>query len=446
MSDSSSTPAAVQARPRGTWAWALALGLLATASFAYRLAEQPHFVDESAYISQSYYLNLLARPNDRSWLEYPAFDLPPLPKYMIGAALLLGDQRIPGRADMKAWYMDTSRRCETEEALWWARWPAVVLGGLGCAAIFGIGTLAAGRRVGVVAALLLMENPLYRMHARRAMSDVPAEALILTTLWISLAAWQSALAGRLRLMRWSVSALGMGVCGGLAVLAKLNGGLALMVLGAWVVLAQMLRGFSWHGQIGYVRAVLLAGAIAFATFVALNPFVWARPRERLTGALAQIGKKDARGRVLEVIRHRTAVSDEARRQFPRDALGSLSDKVKAVAVQGFGRFGPLGPSEADSRKRYDPAQDYGAPIWGLIVLAGSGLAVLRGQEQIRSRVPPAAWAVLLQAAVAAVTVTLFIPLAWDRYFLSLQPGFILLGSLAIVAALPRRARRDGSEP
>ena len=36
-------------------------------------------------------------------------------------------------------------------------------------------------------------------------------------------------------------------------------------------------------------------------------------------------------------------------------------------------------------------------------------------------------AVMVQAGVALVVVTAFIPLAWDRYFLSIQPGFALLG-------------------
>jgi hypothetical protein len=412
--------------------------MLAALTFGVRLSAQPHFVDESAYISQAYFLDLLAQPHHRYWLEYPSFDLPPLPKYLIAASLRLGGQRIPGHSAMKEWYANTSRRSESDEALWWARWPSVLLGGLGCAAIFGLGALLADRRVGLVAALLLMANPLYRMHARRAMSDVPAEALILTTLWIGLAAWRTALAGEMRLGHWIASTLGMGVCGGLAVLSKLNGGLALMVLGTWALLALALPGYSSRGRVGYVRSVTLACIFAFGTFVNLNPFVWSHPRARLTGELARIQKEGFGDRLLRVIAHRAAVSNEARHQFPDNALWSLRDKVTVVAVQGFGRFGPLGPAAADSRRRYDPAQDRGAPIWAIVVSAGAILAAGRGIRQLRTHAPPTAFAILLQVVVATTTVTAFIPLAWDRYFLSLQPGFILLASLAVVSVLSAR--------
>ena len=35
-----------------------------------------------------------------------------------------------------------------------------------------------------------------------------------------------------------------------------------------------------------------------------------------------------------------------------------------------------------------------------------------------------------------ITVTAFIPLAWDRYFLSLQPGLTLLAAGAAAAVFP----------
>src|SRR5580704_15898405 len=49
------------------------------------------FVDEYAYITQSYYTDYLleGRFNDRAWLELYAYDLQPLPKYLIGLSLHL---------------------------------------------------------------------------------------------------------------------------------------------------------------------------------------------------------------------------------------------------------------------------------------------------------------------------------------------------------------------
>ena len=61
--------------------------------------------------------------------------------------------------------------------LWVARLPIILVGVLGCIAIFEYGILVKDTRVGFFAAIGLMLNPLYRVHAHRAMSDVPAKRL-----------------------------------------------------------------------------------------------------------------------------------------------------------------------------------------------------------------------------------------------------------------------------
>ena len=242
MSEPSSKPPA-SSRPAGSnlVVWASSSGSLAFASFGYDLASEPHFVDESAYLSQTYYADLWlsGEVNHPAWLDRPAYDLPPLPKYLFGVALRVVGQRRPGPAAAEAWYLDTSKTFVTPAAHVAARWPSVFLGAMGCVAIYGLGVLAAGRRVGVLAALLLMINPLYRMHARRAMSDVPCEALMLMSLVVALWTWRELLAGRLRPSRLLAAGLA-GVFGGLAALSKLTGGLAMIVLAAWVLLAIVL--------------------------------------------------------------------------------------------------------------------------------------------------------------------------------------------------------------
>ena len=140
------------------------------------------------------------------------------------------------------------------------------------------------------------------------------------------------------------------------------------------------------------------------------------------------------GRFRAVAEHRSSVSRLAMSQFPADALRTPLEKVEAVAVQGFGRFGPLGPrGRTDSTVRFDARQDRGAWAWLPWVVAGFVCSLARGRDQLRRGEPPAAWAIALQAGVALAVVTAFIPLAWDRYFLSIQPGSALLGAVAAVA-------------
>jgi 4-amino-4-deoxy-L-arabinose transferase-like glycosyltransferase len=447
MSHLRAAPERTTQRPRRTWLWCVGVATLASASFIFGLSAQPHFADESAYVSQAYFLDLLFQRDDPRWLEYPAYDLPPLPKYLIGISLRLGGHPLPSHDAMMKWYEDTRYRTVTPGSLWYARLPSVILGGVGCAAIFVLGETMAGRRAGLLAAFLLAINPLYRMHARRAMSDVPAEAMILLTAAIGLLAWRAALAGKLRPGGWIKATVGAGVCAGLAVLAKLNGGLGLMILASWVALALLLPRYSRRGKLAFAALAVGAAATSYVTFAALNPYITTRPRGRLPHPFARRAQQGPWARTMYLIEHRVEVSRMGQtRLFPEDALISLRDKLKAVAVQGFGRFGLLGPPAADSTRRYDWLQDWGALHWAPWVIAGAIWAARRGVSQFVAREPPTAWAILVQAAVASITVTAFIPLAWDRYYLSLQPGWILLASGLAAAAFqgvpPPRAQSE----
>ena len=149
------------------------------------LADEPHFVDESAMISQSYFADLLLR-GDRdnpAWLEYPGLRLVPaaqVPDRPVAAIRRLPQAR--ARRRRGRWFRDTSSRFDPPGALVLARWPFAIGGALGCVAIYALGTLARDRKTGLLAAFLLMINPLYRMHARRAMADVLVEAFLFSCL------------------------------------------------------------------------------------------------------------------------------------------------------------------------------------------------------------------------------------------------------------------------
>jgi 4-amino-4-deoxy-L-arabinose transferase-like glycosyltransferase len=436
-------PAGLAARlARSPWPGAVAVGLLALAWFGFDLAHGSYHVDESAYGTQAYFFGLLAegRWDDPLWLDYPALDLPPLPKYLIGAALAVGAFRTPGPADAWAWYQDTSKRFDTNQpgALTAARVPMVLVGAIGCVAVYGLGVLAAGRRVGGLSALLLAADPLYRLHARRAMSDVPCEAFLLAGLFFALWAWKRVLDGRTGAGAW-LSGDAAGVCAGLSLLSKLSGALALMVMAAWVVLAAAVRP-GW-GRVVRAGLVLASAVVVSAlTFVALNPFLTAHPPGSLPPAVAGVERLSMPERAQRMAELRLDVATGQKKLFPHNAMHTAWDKVSVTAVQGFGRFGPFGPALSDSTKRYDWSQDRGALLWLPWVAAGVVWAAGRGRAQARAGDPPTAWAVLIHFAVALGVVTAYLPLAWDRYFLPLQAPSALLASGAAVALLDGLAR------
>ncbi|QDV37926.1 ArnT family glycosyltransferase [Tautonia plasticadhaerens] len=435
---------------------ALLVGLLAVAWFGLRLDAEPGFADEWAYVSQAYFGPLWWEGNwdDPSWLEYPGIDLPPLPKYLIAAMIRLGDRPMPDRHDAFSWYSDTSTTFGGTDLLAWCRWPMVALGALGCMAAVAIGSIAFGPRAGILAGLVLAVDPLYRMHARRAMSDVPAEAFTLLALAVGLWAWRELLGGRRAGAGALAMAFGAGTLAGMAALSKLSGGLATMTLVAWAALAVVLPGVATGRKLAVVGSVAVAGLVAYGTFLLGNPALLADPEipEGAPEGFVAVAERGVIGRTLAVLEHRSGVS-EAGRTDPRFraqgyALDDLPSKIRVVAVQGFGRFGPLGPRQTDSLVRFDREQDWGAILWGPLVLLGVAWAALLGRRQRRAGAPPTAWAVLAQFLVALATVTAFIPLAWDRYLLPIQSGAALLASGFVAGAIGAAAglmgRKGGS--
>ena len=413
--------------------WGIAaVGLIAFATFAIALPDEPAFADEWAYIAQSYYGPIWwgGDWDDPKWLDYAAVDLPPLPKYLIGGMIRLGGRPMPDRADALAWYRDTSSTCGGPDLLVWSRWPMVALGAIGCMAAASIGTMAFGPRAGMLSGLVLAIDPLYRMHARRAMSDVPTEAFTLMALAVGLWAWRGMLIGERPWRSALALSFGSGAFAGLAVLSKLSGGLAVMTIGAWAALAILLPKVAIRRKLAVVLATGAAGLASFATFVLGNPTLTAAPESPTAATYLQVDGLFRR--TMAILEHRDEVSKAAQANGLFKAQGyALTDpasKVAVVAVQGFGRFGPFGPSSTDSIKRFDPSQDWGAALWGPLVLFGIGWGARAGLLQQRSGNAPTSWAVLLAFGVALATVTAFIPLAWDRYMLPIQAGAAILAS------------------
>jgi 4-amino-4-deoxy-L-arabinose transferase-like glycosyltransferase len=452
-----------------------AIACAAVAVFASGLSAKS-FVDEYAYITQSYYADVFFRGqvNDWTWLDFPAYDLPPVPKYLIGFSLRSCRLPMPRPLDTHLWY----QRYQTfgpPATLTAARIPIILVGALGCVAIFACGALVKDDRVGALAAILLMINPLYRLHAHRAMSDIPCESFMLAALWLGLWAWRRAWSGRIGLFSWHLP-LFAGLAAGLALLSKFNGFLALMIIGAWSGAAVLTPGLSWPRKLTITAGAIMTSLVALALFVALDPFMTARPtgplpaelqavqkrfRPNLRAELQALSKLDLGQRFRKLVDHRFDVSNGQKIKMSHNALNDLSEKVKVFVVQGFGRFGlfgpsgsdlpasanskespphdwaPLGPIGSDSTVRYDLRQDWGLIIWTPLVLIGLVQSFRLGREQFHAGEPPTAIALILWVAITWVVVTLYLPMAWDRYLMPPQSVNALLAALAISSIYDR---------
>ena len=338
-----------------------AIACAALGVFACGLYAEP-FADEYAYISQSYYADAFfgGHADDWTWLDLPAYDLPPLPKYLIGLSLRSYRIPMPRPIDAHQWYR-SYKAFGSSGTLTAARAPVILVGVLGCVAIFACGVVIKDDRVGTIAAILLMLNPLFRLHAHRAMSDVPSESFMLVALWLGMWAWQRVWSGRIGLVSWLLTLLA-GLAVGLALLSKFNAFLALMILGIWSGAAVLTRGLLSSRKLTITGGAIVTGIVALALFVALNPFVTARPtggvpaelqlvkkqlRPDLISELAAVSKLNIAQRFRILIDQRLAVANHQKKTMPHNALNDLGEKFKVFAVQGFGRFGPFGPPKSD---------------------------------------------------------------------------------------------------
>ena len=129
--------------------------------------------------------------------------------------------------------------------------------------------------------------------------------------------------------------------------------------------------------------------------------------------------------------------------FPHNALNDLGEKAKVFAVQGFGRFGPFGPSESDSTVRFRSPPRLGSDR---LVALGRCSAWSSRSGWVDSNSAPARRrrrvALALWAAVTWVVVTLYLPMAWDRYLLPTQSVNALLAALAISSIYDRLVDRS----
>ena len=153
------------------------------------------------------------------------------------------------------------------------------------------------------------------------------------------------------------------------------------------------------------------------------------------------------GRALAMVRFRMRISALQQRFYPDYALSTLPQKAGIAAVQGFGRFSPFGPTHSNLPRLYDWAQDRWSLVWLPWVASGTVVAAFLGRRQRRDGQPPTAWAILAATAITLTCVVAYLPMAWDRYLLSIQPWNVLMAALAAVSALDaltRRFQRRGS--
>jgi 4-amino-4-deoxy-L-arabinose transferase-like glycosyltransferase len=396
-----------------------------------------YFEDEYAYVTQSYYADLFftGQFHHKLWLDLPALDLQPLPKYLIGLAFRLTHLPMPGPANAWKWYENYST-FGRHATLLMARLTIIPLGAFGCLALFWCGAMVKDARTGAVAALFLMFDALYSQQAHRAMADVPCEAFMVASLATALWLWK-----RIWTRGPGVDALAIavlaGVLSGMALLCKLNGFVGLAIVASWCGIGWAAPSLSIRRKAAMAGTTIVTIVTALCAVVALDPYYTAKPEGKLPEPLRALRSKGIWERFRHQVNKRLEISNEQKKNFPDDALFDVPEKARVILMQGFGRFSPFGPRNADSTVRYDFTQDWGVFLWLPLVLVGFRESLRLGCAQVRCAAPSTGLALLSWAICAWFVVTLYLPMAWDRYQLPIQSGNALLAAVGITSLWDR---------
>ncbi len=397
-----------------------ALALIALLSaFALRGAPRvPFHPDESTQLFTSAdFEALFTRPRALGWQPQRSGDLrqryrlldAPVTRYLLGAGRsLAGLPPLPADWDWgKTWAQNAAAGALPSEALLRAGRAAIAaLFPLTLTLLYLAGNALGGRRVGLLAALLLGLHPLALVHARRAMAEGALLFGVTFTLWALLAA------PRRRRPLW------LGLALGLALNAKQTA-LALLPLAALSP-----RSDSMRRRLG---EALLALAPALALTVLLNPVFWTHPLGALCDAAALRADPNAR-QAADTAR----LAPGALLDTPGKRLIALTGNLFILPPQ-FAEVGNYAAETAAAEAAYlsNPLHSLGHGLWGggfflTLTLIGAG----RGLRRLLRRRGEAAEQEALRLLLAAAlfqggALLLLIALPWQRYVIPLLPMTVL---------------------
>jgi hypothetical protein len=291
------------------------------------------------------------------------------------------------------------------------RLPSALFLAFSTAVIFGIGYCFGGPRMAFFVSGLYVFNPVILLNGRRALQEGSLLFFgLLTVLFGIVIALRRERGRRVPLPLW----LGLIVAGALTLVSKNNGFIYIVAAFLWVFLPEMLRP-RLRRLISSGIKLAVCGVLLIALFVALSPGLWSDPPTRMKeAALARL----------------SAMTGQMRND--PEAPTSIERRISDILTQPFMR--PLAHYEAGFTNTLDGQRDViaaydASPISGIhfgalgIPLTGLALfgIVANFLPRLRPYRSPSLSVGVLTWLVINIGVLLWVPLPWQRYFLSLIP-------------------------
>ncbi|MBK8138615.1 MAG: phospholipid carrier-dependent glycosyltransferase [Chloroflexi bacterium] len=293
------------------------------------------------------------------------------------------------------------------------RWAMALLLALSIPAAYGVGTQMGGMWGGLVMATLVAVSPNLALNGRRVMMEAP---LLLFSLLTTLAALRiaassqpTANSGRRTAVYLLLLGLGAGMALGskhsaLFTVAPLFG-----ALGLW-----MLWRRCWRG----VAGLMVAGVIATAVYLALNPAWWANPVDT--------------GREMLALRTELLASQTANLGGYADFGGALRGFVEYAVLETPQYFEVAGWEEVGTTiAAYEASPWVLSPLMNAVRAAVTSVCAALGIAALIRRRDGVAWVAGIWIIGAVGSALLLTPLPWARYYLTALPAIYALAAAGL---------------
>jgi hypothetical protein len=412
--------------------------------------------DETAYIYSSHdYATLFLKGDPQAllveWpidneLEYLRIADGSMARYIIGFAWNLAGYT---EADLPTqsfnWDLDYSGAralglIPDERFMVIVRLPSAILLALSAAVMFGLGYCFGGLPIAFFVSGLYTLNPIILLNGRRAMQEGPLLFFgLLTVLMGVLISIRRERGRRVPFPLW----IGLIIAGALTLVSKNNGFIYIAAAFLWIFLPEMLRrGIRSFFTVGIRLAI--CGVLLIGLYIALSPGLWSDPLARIKDASAA----------------RISAMNGQMHDDLAEAPSSMARRVEDIFTQPF--IKPLAHYDGSYTNLYDGQRDliaaYDSSLISGIhsgVLLGVPLTVLAIFGFITNFLPrvrpyrsPALSVGLLTWLFINVGVLLWLPLPWQRYFLSIIPIFTIFAAVGLwsLVGLVRSTRARTLDP
>jgi 4-amino-4-deoxy-L-arabinose transferase-like glycosyltransferase len=314
------------------------------------------------------------------------------------------------------------------------RLPSAIFLALSAVAMFGIGYYFGGLPMAVFVSALYAFNPVILLNGRRALQEGALLCFGLFTILLGIIISQRRERGKTVGVLWWVA---LTLASGFTLASKNNGFIYITAAFLWIGLPELLRPrLSRIVRTG--MTLTLCGVAVIALFIVLSPALWSDPPARL---------RDATAARLSAMNGQMRDDPEAPSSMERRVTDILTQPFMRPLAHYEGAYSNTYTAQLDLIAAYEASPLSGIHFGALLGGALTGLAlfgvIANFTTRLRTYRSPALSLGLTAWLLVNLGPLLWVPLPWQRYFLSIIPVYSLFAAVGLwsLVGLVQRRRK-----